>query len=496
MGYKEKISDTLNKVNNCYKKFEERVEKVKGHAVLDTAARMAMKAIPIIGPVIEEWYNKVGDSDPTSLDQLSLLLKKMQNMSEEQFVFLAIKMEQNHDELVNNQGMILDQIIKSTKIMSGEIQINRKEILQNRELIIELLARSDTTLKEREEFFSILTNIESQLKQGFENVERKVEDVGKQVGNITKITLKSQDILKEVRNEIQKLQQIKTKHGITSQIYTIDEEVIKTSIREELSEQHSKITELIKGKDIQYFKESLPMDVDYALEEANAFFESGNYEIALELYKKIFEQHPKNCTVLLSLGYVLWKMGKIPDSLPYLNKINKIEKYDFSGLALKARIFLEDGKADLAEKLCDELLAEYATRSDVSSSISLFFTKTKIFIEKKMFVSVFRCIHDILDMVSDNKRQKYLRIIERQPLGEIYASVTKQERQLINAIIYHDSKFLSDIVYNQIIKIPKDEYPGLIDEFNEYQYITGKKLKDASYAKNDYFKSIFKVRDN
>jgi len=463
-------------------KVKRAIDFVQDNEFFNDIATDALGLVPFAGSVLVKYWDKYKDSKETDPRETILeTLETMKMMNESKLESFCMMIEKNTEKVLDSR-IYLQKIVSQQKEILNEIRATKSEI--------------------KKEVQKVGTNV-NQIGKEIEYVKKHAKNTNTKIDVTTKLTLENQEILKEVRNEISQLQRTKSKYGISSQVYAMDEEGTKTSIREEIGEHYSKITALIKNKDIQSVKESLPMDADYALEEANAFFITGNYDVALELYKKIYEQNPKNRTVLLNLGYAYWKIGNIEQALPYLNKINEIEPSDYSGQALRTRIFFEDGKIELAEKICDDLIYEYDDEKtiDKSSMISLMLTKIKILIENEEYFEVFewlKKIDEILDNIKNkNEQRRLLRIIENQSFVKAFELIDEDKKYDAYLIIKH-LDYLYNIIFKQVKEIPKVKHDstikhficegllrnGLVKEFNEYREVRMK--KHDHYIAEDY----------
>ena len=143
MSWSEPIETALQRFNEAYTKVENGVRVVKNNPVLDTTIKTTLSAIPIVGPIIKDWYDNVEADDKEKITDIIKFMESLKELDEVQFLTLSTEMEKNRQEIIKNRDMVKTEIEKVEDIVVNEIQINRKEILQNKHLLIQTLLQID-----------------------------------------------------------------------------------------------------------------------------------------------------------------------------------------------------------------------------------------------------------------------------------------------------------------------------------------------------------------
>ena len=120
-----KIKHAYDEIESAYERHVvSAVDKVKVQPLLNTAVKMALPAIPIIGPSLKELYDNIGGGTKSEEDKAKQILEfldELEQQNEEGFDRIAQDLKTNFDEIDNaiieNRIAINDLISKS----SGEI---------------------------------------------------------------------------------------------------------------------------------------------------------------------------------------------------------------------------------------------------------------------------------------------------------------------------------------------------------------------------------------
>jgi tetratricopeptide (TPR) repeat protein len=158
-GICSKLKEAHDKIESVYIQIETGVGKVKEHHALDTAVRMALPNIPIMGSYLLAWYNGVKGSEEDKTKEILEFLVSLQQQDEEQFTRISDDFRVNLDAIVNSKMEITELISKaSTEILEELHRVGkdttaiRKDTSETRrsvEEIKEIVKRKERTIEIR-----------------------------------------------------------------------------------------------------------------------------------------------------------------------------------------------------------------------------------------------------------------------------------------------------------------------------------------------------------
>jgi tetratricopeptide (TPR) repeat protein len=180
---KGKIKHAYDEIESAYEKHVvSAVDKVKERPLLNTAVKMSLSAIPIIGPNLRDLYDNIGGGKKSQEDktkQILEFLSKLEQQNKDQFDRIA-------QDLETNRHAIIDAISENRIVITDLISVSSAEILKEigglkedtREIIRMLKERSEkvqnaaydtfSTTKLREGEFDQLINQPSMICQCIE----------------------------------------------------------------------------------------------------------------------------------------------------------------------------------------------------------------------------------------------------------------------------------------------------------------------------------------
>jgi hypothetical protein len=126
-GYiKEKIQDSYNTIESAYNNYvESKVDQVKKRPVLNNAVKIALNAIPVVGPTLRDLYDNIGGSEEDKTKQILNFLIKLEQQNKEDFERIAEDLKANKDIIIenitNNRIALTDLISKSVLQILKEV---------------------------------------------------------------------------------------------------------------------------------------------------------------------------------------------------------------------------------------------------------------------------------------------------------------------------------------------------------------------------------------
>jgi hypothetical protein len=123
-----KIKEAYNKIETAYNQIETGAGKVKKeHRILNTAVRIALPNIPIVGQYLKDWYDDAGGEEEDKTKQILQFLKKLEQQSEEQFKRISEDFKINLDVIVSSNIEITQLISKTSTEILEEVHKVRQD---------------------------------------------------------------------------------------------------------------------------------------------------------------------------------------------------------------------------------------------------------------------------------------------------------------------------------------------------------------------------------
>ena len=143
---KGKIKHAHDEIESAYQKHVvSSVDRVKERPLLNTAVKLSLSAIPVIGPNLRDLYDNIGGGTKAEEDKAKQILEFLANLRQqnnEQFDRIA-------EDLNTNRNVIIEAISENRIVITDLISVSSAEILQEIGSLKEQNRRMIRLLEER-----------------------------------------------------------------------------------------------------------------------------------------------------------------------------------------------------------------------------------------------------------------------------------------------------------------------------------------------------------